>query len=166
MVFQGDIGNEGLAVSAKQVASSALPDTVIRSNLLATFDLSVQGATADNFNLTVTVSIPTPVGMVLSNAWVIYYDDSGEEKERIDATVNGSEITFSTTHTSAYSVYGEYAEEGSGSGTGSWDDDEDLPPFIPTQPAEDDDTVTIVACAAAAAVAAILAVFLVIDRKG
>ena len=48
----------------------------------------------------------------------------------------------------------------------SWDDDDDLPPFIPTQPAEDDDTVTIVACAAAAAVAAILAVFLVIDRKG
>lgn len=45
-------------------------------------------------------------------------------------------------------------------------DDEDLPPFIPTQPAEEDDTVTIVACAAAAAVAAILAVFLVIDRKG
>ncbi len=46
------------------------------------------------------------------------------------------------------------------------DDDDYLPPFIPTQPAEDDDTVTIVACAAAAAVAAILAVFLVIDRKG
>ena len=48
----------------------------------------------------------------------------------------------------------------------SWDDEDDLPPFIPTQPADDDDTVTIVACAAAAAVAAILAVFLVIDRKG
>ena len=47
-----------------------------------------------------------------------------------------------------------------------YDDDEGLPPFIPAQPAEDDDTVTIVACAAAAAVAAILAVFLVIDRKG
>lgn len=48
----------------------------------------------------------------------------------------------------------------------SWDDEDDLPPFIPNQPAEGDDTVTIVACAAAAAVAAILAVFLVIDRKG
>lgn len=46
-----------------------------------------------------------------------------------------------------------------------YDDDEDLPPFVPTQPAEEDNTVTIVACAAAAAVAAILAVFLVIDRK-
>ena len=166
MVFQGDIEGNGLAVSAKQVASSALPDTVIKNNLLATFDLSVQGATSDKFNLTVTVSIPTPVGMVLSNAWVIYYDDNGVEQDRFDATINGSEITFRTIHTSAYSVYGEYEEEeGSGSGTGSWDDDEDLPPFIPTQPAENDDTVTIVACAAAAAVAAILAVFLVIDRK-
>ena len=47
-----------------------------------------------------------------------------------------------------------------------YDDDEDLPPFIPTQSAEDDDTVTIVACAAAAALAAIMAVFLIIDRKG
>ena len=47
-----------------------------------------------------------------------------------------------------------------------YDDDEDLPPFIPSQSSNDDDTVTIVACAAAAAVAAILAVFLVIDRKG
>lgn len=44
-------------------------------------------------------------------------------------------------------------------------DDDELPPFIPIQPEEDDNTVTIVACAAAAAVAAILAVFLVIDRK-
>lgn len=44
-----------------------------------------------------------------------------------------------------------------------WDDDE-LPPFIPSQDS-DDDTVTIVACAAAAAVAAIMAVFLIIDRK-
>ena len=49
--------------------------------------------------------------------------------------------------------------------TPGYDDDEDLPPFVPTQPADDDNTVTIVACAAAAAVAAILAVFLVIDRK-
>ena len=48
----------------------------------------------------------------------------------------------------------------------SWDDDEDLPPYIPSQSSNDDDTVTIVASAAAAAVAAILAVFLVIDRKG
>ena len=48
--------------------------------------------------------------------------------------------------------------------TPGYDDDEDLPPYIPSQ-SSNDDTVTIVACAAAAAVAAILAVFLVIDRK-
>ena len=47
-----------------------------------------------------------------------------------------------------------------------YDDDEDLPPYIPSQSSNDDDTVTIVSCAAAASVAAILAVFLVIDRKG
>ena len=46
----------------------------------------------------------------------------------------------------------------------SYDDDE-LPPFIPSQTGGDDDTATIVACAAAAAVAAIMAVFLIIDRK-
>ena len=49
--------------------------------------------------------------------------------------------------------------------TPGYDDDEDLPPYIPSQSSNDDDTITIVACAAAAAVAAILAVFLVIDRK-
>ncbi len=49
--------------------------------------------------------------------------------------------------------------------TPGYDDEEDLPPYIPSQSSNDDDTVTIVACAAAAAVAAILAVFLVIDRK-
>ncbi len=49
--------------------------------------------------------------------------------------------------------------------TPGYDDDENLPPYIPSQSSNDDDTVTIVACAAAAAVAAILAVFLVIDRK-
>lgn len=46
-----------------------------------------------------------------------------------------------------------------------FNDDDELPPFIPSQTGGDDDTVTIVACAAAAAVAAIMAVFLIIDRK-
>ena len=44
-------------------------------------------------------------------------------------------------------------------------DDDELPPFIPSQTEGNDDTVTIVACAAAAAVAAIMTVFLIIDRK-
>ena len=45
----------------------------------------------------------------------------------------------------------------------SYDDDEDLPPFIPTQPKDSGDDVTIVACAAAAVVAAIMAVFLIVS---
>ena len=65
-----------------------------------------------------------------------------------------------------YTLYAVLISDEPVSPPSGWDDDEDLPPFIPTQPAEEDDTVTIVACAAAAAVAAILAVFLVIDRKG
>ena len=65
-----------------------------------------------------------------------------------------------------YTLYAVFVSDEPVSPPSGWDDDEDLPPFIPTQPAEEDDTVTIVACAAAAAVAAILAVFLVIDRKG
>ena len=46
----------------------------------------------------------------------------------------------------------------------SWDDEDDLPPFIPTQDS-DDDSVTIVACAAAAVVAALMAVFLIVSYK-
>ena len=45
----------------------------------------------------------------------------------------------------------------------SWDDEE-LPPFIPSQDS-DDDTVTIVACAAAAVVAALMAVFLILTYR-
>ena len=49
--------------------------------------------------------------------------------------------------------------------TPGWNDDDELPPFIPTQSAEENDTVTIVACAAAAVVAALMAVFLIISYK-
>ena len=44
------------------------------------------------------------------------------------------------------------------------DVDDDLPPFIPTQPTEDD-SVTIVACAAAAVVASLMAVFLILTNR-
>ena len=47
----------------------------------------------------------------------------------------------------------------------SFDDDEDIPPFIPTQPKDSGDDVTIVACAAAAVVAALMAVFLIVSYK-
>ena len=76
----------------------------------------------------------------------------------------GQTITDAAGNVTLYAVWQSDSPEPTP--TPGYDDDEDLPPFIPTQPAGDDDTVTIVACAAAAAVAAILAVFLVIDRKG
>lgn len=44
-------------------------------------------------------------------------------------------------------------------------DDDELPPFIPTQPKDSGDDVTIIACAAAAVVAALMAVFLIISYK-
>lgn len=166
MVYNGDLNTNGLSMSATEVSEEDIPEEVDRNNILKVFDLNVNRGDdiTTTFNLSVTISVDIPEGMVLSNAWVVYYGDG--ITERYDATINGSEITFSTNHTSPYVFYGEYEADASGSGTGSWDDDEDLPPFIPTQPAEDDDTVTIVACAAAAAVAAIMAVFLIIDRKG
>lgn len=49
-----------------------------------------------------------------------------------------------------------------------WDDDDEyIPPIVPTQPEGpgDDDTTTIVACAAAAVVAALIAAYLIIDRR-
>ena len=166
MVYNGDLNTKGLSMSATEVSDEDVPEEVDRNNMLKAFDLNVNRGDdiTTTFNLSVTISVDIPEGMVLSNAWVVYY---GEDKtERYDATINRSEITFSTNHTSPYVFYGEYEVDANGSGTGTWDDDEDLPPFIPTQPAEDDNTVIIVACAAAAAVAAIMAVFLIIDRKG
>ena len=70
-------------------------------------------------------------------------------------------LTYSGPYYSDFTV--AVVDESSSVNPPSWDDDE-LPPFIPTQDS-DDDSVTIVACAAAAAVAAIMAVFLIIDRK-
>lgn len=46
-----------------------------------------------------------------------------------------------------------------------YDDEEDLPPFIPAKPQDSSDDVTIVACAAAAVVAALMAVFLIVSYK-
>lgn len=49
-----------------------------------------------------------------------------------------------------------------------WEDDDYAPtyPSTETDDSDDDDTVTIVACAAAAVVAALMAVYLVVERKG
>ena len=53
----------------------------------------------------------------------------------------------------------------SASAYGNSYDDEDLPPFIPQQPAESDDTTLYIACCAAAAVVALLAIIIVMNER-
>ena len=164
MTYNGSLTTAGIAMSATVVAPEDVPVENI-GNPVTVYDLVVnRGTNNDRYTLTVTVTLDIPAGMTLSGAYVMFYED-GKEPERYTPEVDGATVTFTTTHNTYYAVYGDVVEAGSGSHP-SWDDDEDLPPFIPTQPAEDDNTVTIVACAAAAAVAAIMAVFLIIDRKG
>ena len=164
MSYNGSLTTDGIAMSATVVAPEEVPVENI-GNPVTVYDLVVdRGDNKSSYTLTVTVTLDIPAGMTLSGAYVMFYED-GKDPERYTPEVDGATVTFTTTHNTYYAVYGDVVEAGSGSQP-SWDDDEDLPPFIPTQPAEDDDTVTIVACAAAAAVAAIMAVFLIIDRKG
>lgn len=93
----------------------------------------------------------------------------------------GESPTFTIDHAGEYAfgvaaVNGEDVSEPVGSGTievtystqpsPGYDDDEDLPPFVPGQTqGSDDDSVTIVACAAAAVVAALVAVFLIVSYR-
>ena len=165
MVYQGGLTIDGLAMSASQVAVEDLPN-VSTENLLTVYELNVvRGTNSERFNLTVTIDVDIPDGMVLSNAWVVYYDDDGET-EYYRATVDGSSVTFTTNHTSTYAFYGEIVEEQTPLPP-VWDDDDDyVPPvYVPEHDSGSDDTVTIVACAAAAVVAAIMAVFLIVERK-
>lgn len=165
MVYQGSLTTDGLAMSASQVTVENLPN-VIRENLLTVYELNViRGTNTERFDLTVTIDVDIPDGTILSNAWVVYYDDKGET-EYYQATVDGSSVTFTTNHTSTYAFYGELVEEQTPLPP-VWDDDDDyVPPvYVPEQDSGSDDTVIIVACAAAAVVAAIMAVFLIVERK-
>ena len=165
MVYQGGLTTEGLAMSASQVTVENLPN-VSTENLLTVYELNVTGGiTQESFDLTVTIDVDIPDGMVLSSAWVVYYGDN-DVTESYRATVDGSSVTFTTNHTSTYAFYGEFVEEQTPLPP-VWDDDDDyVPPvYVPEQDSGSDDTVTIVACAAAAVVAAIMAVFLIVERK-
>lgn len=165
MVYQGGLTTDGLAMSASQVTVENLP-SVSKDNLLTVYELNVTGGiTQGSFDLTVTIDVDIPDGMVLSSAWVVYYGDY-DVTESYRATVDGSSVTFTTNHTSTYAFYGEIVEEQTPLPP-VWDDDDDyVPPvYVPEQDSGSDDTVTIVACAAAAVVAAIMAVFLIIERK-
>ena len=165
MVYQGGLTAVGLAMSASQVTVENLPN-VSTENLLTVYELNVTGGiTQGSFDLTVTIDVVIPDGMVLSNAWVVYYGDN-DVTESYRATVDGSSVTFTTNHTSTYAFYGEIVEEQTPLPP-VWDDDDDyVPPvYVPEQDSGSDDTVTIVACAAAVVVAAIMAVFLIVERK-
>lgn len=165
MIYQGGLTTEGLAMSASQVTVENLPN-VSTENLLTVYELNVTGGiTQESFDLTVTIDVDIPDGMVLSSAWVVYYGDN-DVTESYRATVDGSSVTFTTNHTSTYAFYGEFVEEQTPLPP-VWDDDDDyVPPvYVPEQDSGSDDTVTIVACAAAAVVAAIMAVFLIVERK-
>lgn len=165
MVYQGGLTTVGLAMSASQVTVENFPN-VSTDNLLTVYELNVTGGiTQGSFDLTVTIDVVIPDGMVLSSAWVVYYGDN-DVIESYRATVDGSSVTFTTNHTSTYAFYGEFVEEQTPLPP-VWDDDDDyVPPvYVPEQDSGSDDTVTIVACAAAAVVAAIMAVFLIVERK-
>ena len=170
LIYQGSLTTDGLAMTATQIDSENLPDVIVKDNLLSTYELYLnRGTNTGGFSLTVTISVDTPIGMVLSSAWVVFYDDDGTT-QTYQATVDGSNVTFRTTHTSTYAFYGEFVAEDEGSDTPFppiLDDDDDYVPIPPivNDDSGDDDTVTIVACAAAAVVAALIAVYLIIDRK-
>ena len=158
IIYNGDVAAGGLTFKASRVDASSEP-SVSTDNMVGLFDISIDGV-SDSFNMTATIRVDVPSGSFISNAWVVFYPEKGGEPEVYEATVDGDAITFTADHCSLWGFYAEFDEE-----PAIWDDEEDLPPFIPSQTGGDDDTVTIVACAAAAAVAAIMAVFLIIDRK-
>ena len=156
IIYNGDVAAGGLTFKANRVDASSEP-SVSTDNMVGLFEISIDGV-SDSFNMTTTISVDVPSGSFISRAWVVFYPEEGGEIEVYEATVNGDAISFTADHCSLWGFYAEFDEE-----PVIWDDEEGLPPFIPSQ--TDDDTVTIVACAAAAAVAAIMAVFLIIDRK-
>ena len=142
-----------VTVETKQVAYS------VSYNLSENVSLSSMPSTI-GFNDPYYVTISVSEGYEIAVAIVTM----GGENLRISGNV--IDIPSVTGNLSINITASPIDEPTEDSGDSGWNDDEDLPPFIPTQTAEDDNTVTIVACASAAAVAAIMAVFLIIDRKG
>ena len=170
-IIQNSSSSDVVAIT---VAAAELGDMnsaqaeVVGSNPVFDLSLTVGDEYVSNFNGTVTVELgyTIPEDVDPSDIVVFYVDDNGNI-EAMPTDCSSGKVVFQTTHFTYYMIGNRsMVDDGGSSSQPSWDDDEDLPPFIPTQPAEDDDTVTIVACAAAAAVAAIMAVFLIIDRKG
>ena len=86
-------------------------------------------------------------------------DHAGEYAFAVGAIYNGDHSGSAATSETIEVTYSTHPSPG-------YDDDEDLPPFVPGQTqGSDDDSVTIVACAAAAVVAALMAVFLIVSYR-
>ena len=99
--------------------------------------------------------------------YAVHYTGTGvytPEVVSVTATSQGLEVDFKgfSPYVFGYTIKAVEPEPTPQPG---YDDDEDLPPFIPAQPKDSGDDVTIVACAAAAVVAALMAVFLIVSYK-
>ena len=97
--------------------------------------------------------------------YAVHYNGTGiytPEVVSVTATSQGLVVGFNGFSPYVFGYTVKAVEPGP---TPGYDDDEDLPPFIPTQPKDSGDDVTIVACAAAAVVAALMAVFLIVSYK-
>ena len=157
-------GNSSLSISGNAVINGNLTMDIDDNETATMPQVDVRGGSITGSIIVEDVSVLTISGGSIGGG--IKVADSVEPDISITGGSFGEDV-------SEYVTGGYWVDNGDGtfsvSETKPIDPpsyDDELPPFIPTQPAEEDDTVTIVACAAAAAVAAILAVFLVIDRKG
>ena len=108
----------------------------------------------------VEVDYDIPQNQNPTDVRAFYIDDDGGIHLMSESGYSDGKLWFVTDHFSYY--IGEDKDLLSSPGQ-TWEDD-DLPPFIPAQPSEDD-SVTIVACAAAAVVAALMAVFLILTYR-
>ena len=177
----GADGNRGEAI---QIAGPLAGKSVVLSdNKISNANVALQiyhncGDSAQSFDVKDNSITDTPVGInyesdesdppsgvsVVANS-NYFSPDGGEGVEIVVTSDIGTDMSGQVTCDTFYTDPSMDSTNEDVAPTPSWDDDEDLPPFIPSQTGGDDDTVTIVACAAAAAVAAIMAVFLIIDRK-
>ena len=157
-VLSGGEARISLVTSDRQDLNEDQIGSVPSDSSIIRIEASAGNAQIHDLGGIVSVSVPIPGHIPPSDAAVYYLDDYGGI-HIMESSVNGDRIVFYTDHFSIFFV----STESLFADPPSYPDD-DLPPFIPTQPAEDD-SVTIVACAAAAVVAALMAVFLILTYR-
>lgn len=157
-VLSGGEARISLVTSDRQDLNEDQIGSVPSDSSIIRIEASAGDAQIHDLGGIVSVSVPIPGHISPSDAAVYYLDDYGGI-QTMESYVNGDRIVFYTDRFSIFFV----STESLVADSPSYPDD-DLPPFIPTQPAEDD-SVTIVACAAAAVVAALMAVFLILTYR-